>query len=443
MKKLTNDTSEVSKKRKRVKVSATVKENSKAIPEDLSDNIDEKEQKSDINVENSKDSDNKIKKFKPSEKRKDNNHISFGRIIKIIIIVIAIAGVSAITSNVLYQFGVYIASQREIITKTQEINITASGTLCYEQYDKGVIVANSGTITKFSADFEQEWEIQGNDGSPIIDTCGKYALVSYRDTTNAKFINDSKPISITTSGKIITSTINKNGYFALVMQEIGYKSQVWVYDNEGKVFYKWHSADNRIIDVALSPDNKSMAISYIPFNSSVTECGVMIFDMSQSSPVAGHKQNDNLIMDLEYVSKNKLVAIGDSFMTFYKTNGKVIKEISYPDKEFVTFNVTDTGKTILCFSNDDTLMSDCVIFSYNENGKQIGDFETKGRVISIDSCGNKVLVVEDGKFDLLTDKLRRVRNTALVRNLENSVIFNNGKHAFLIAGNLAHIIKIN
>ncbi len=381
---------------------------------------------------------------KAKQKKAIKRKISVKKLFKIIFLLALVVIVSIGIKKGFDVLGGFFASRwQNISTTSQEITITSTGTLDYENFQKGVLVANSGTITYFNTKMEAVWEKQGFAGLPVIHTNGRYALVAYCDTPNALLITGSNSIPVTGSGKIVSSYVNQNGYFALVMTEDGYKNQIAVFDNYGKVLYKWHSAENYVTSVAISPDNESMAAATIGFTENGFDSGIMMFDLAQSNPNAGQHQSDNLIMDIEFVSNNRLVVIGDKAATLYRKNGKELRSIDYEGKKLITFDVTQSGTTILCFARDDSSMSNCDIYTYKTNAKQSGHFETSGKVLSLSSCGNNVLVAKDGEFDLLTEKCRKIRTTSIVRDLKNSVLFNEGKFAFVISGNLAQIIKVH
>ncbi len=380
------------------------------------------------------------KKQKNTSRRK----ISVKKLIRLIFVLVLVAAVSFGVKKGFELVGQFFASrQQNISTTSQEITITSTGTLDYENFQKGVLVANSGTLTYFNTKMEPVWEIPGFAGLPVIHTNGRYALVAYSDTPNALLITGSDSIPVTGSGKIVSSYVNKNGYFALVMTEDGYKNQIAVFDNFGNVLYKWHSAENYVTSVAISPDNESMAAATIGFTENGFDSGIMMFDLAQNNPNSGQHQSDNLIMDIEFVSNNKLVVIGDKAAAFYRKDGKALRSIDYEGKKLITFDVTESGRTVLCFARDDSSMSSCDIYSYKTNAKESGHFETSGKVLSISSCGSNVLVAKDGEFDLLTDKCRKIRTTSIVRDLKNSVLFNDGKFAFVISGNMAQVIKVH
>ena len=382
------------------------------------------------------------KKKTALKKEKDKKKINYSKIIGYLVI-LAVAGlvVFGVVKGANFLIG-YVSSSLEAASPAKEITINSTGSLAYEKFQKGVLIANEGTSAYHNSKNDVVWEKAAFSGSPVIKTNDRYALVSYTGTPNALLVNGPDTIPVTGNGKIVTSCINKNGYFALVMSEEGYKNQIVVFDNNGHVIYKWHSAENYVTCVAISPDNKNMAASTIGFGGNKFTNGVMIFDFAQEKPYAGQQEEENIIMSIDYVSKKRFVVIGDKNATYYKTNGKKIRTIDYEGRKLTTYDVCDGKNTVLCFSKDDSAMSSSDIYSYNTRGRQAGHFETESRVLSISCDNDEILVARERVFDVLSDKCRKKNSVQVLKDIKNSVLFDGGKKAFVISGNTGHIVKV-
>lgn len=377
-----------------------------------------------------------------NNKKEHKRRINISKLIRSIFIILIIVLLSLGCYKGFSALAGLISSTGGVDTHSEEISITSTGTLAYDRFQRGVLVANSGNISYYKSDLKCQLEMPGFDGQPVIHTNGNYALVAYTNTPNARLINGSDSVPVTGSGKIVSSYVNKNGYFALVMTEDGYKNQISVFNNDGKLIYKWHSAENYITSVALSPDNKNLAAATISFTENGFDSGIMMFDLAQNQPNSGQHQSDNLIMNIEFVSNSRLVAIGDKNTVYYKKNGKLADTVNYSGKKLITFDVSDNGRVILAFAKDDSAMSSCDVFSYNAKGREAGHYETEGRILSVSCCDDRLLVAKDSEFELLTDKCRKVNSVSVVRDLKKSVLFNKGRDAFVISGNVAQVIGV-
>lgn len=378
----------------------------------------------------------------PVKKTVKKRRMSVANVIFRIILLIALIALVVYGIKALVTFSISLEPETIKNAKVEDISLTTNGTLAYDNFHRGVIVANNGNVGYYNSKADLLWEVPGFDGSPIIDVADRYALVSYTGTPNALLFNGPDSIPITGNGNIVTSCINENGYFALVMTEEGYKNQIVVFDSNAQVIYRWHSAESFVTCVSISPDNSGMTASTVNFNNGSFAGSVLIFNFNQDKPFTGQVEDDNLIMDIEYVSDKRLVVIGDKYSSIYKINGDKISNIDYNGKKLTTFDVCDDGHTILCFAKDDSFMSNSDIYSYTSKGKQLGHYETNGRALSV-SCSNKrILVARERQFDLLSEKCDKVATMAVVKDIKNSVLFDKGRYAFSVSGNSAQIIKV-
>lgn len=411
--------------------------------DEISDKIEaNKPKEKDINKGIVEDNDISTENDISEKKTRKKRRMSVANIIFRIILLIALIALVVYGIKVLVSVSISLEPETIKNAKVEDISLTTTGTLAYDNFHRGVIVANNGNVGYYNSKADLLWEVPGFDGSPVIDVADKYALVSYTGTPNALLFNGPDSIPVTGNGNIVTSCINENGYFALVMTEEGYKNQIVVFDNNAHVIYRWHSAESYVTCVSISPDNSGMTASTVNFNNGSFAGSVLIFNFNQDKPFTGQIEDDNLIMDMEYISDKRLVVIGDKYSSIYKTNGDKISNINYNGKKLTTFDVCDDGHTILCFAKDDSFMSNSDIYSYTSKGKQLGHYETNGRALSV-SCSNKlILVARERQFDLLSEKCDKVATMAVVKDIKNSVLFDKGRYAFSVSGNSAQIIKV-
>ena len=138
-------------------------------------------------------------------KKNPGKKINIGRLIKtlatVAICVIIVIGLFNGASMIAGLFRGKIGAD----SQPEEIAMTSSGTLAYTRFQRGVLVANSGTVSYHNSKNDVVWEKAGYDGSPIIKGAGKYALVSYVGTPNALLFTGSDAVSVTGTGNIVSS----------------------------------------------------------------------------------------------------------------------------------------------------------------------------------------------------------------------------------------------
>ena len=87
-------------------------------------------------------------------------------------------------------------------------------------------------------------------------------------------------------------------------------------------------------------------------------------------------------------------------------------------------------------------MSNSDIYSYSKGGRQRGHFETEGKALSISCDGGKILIARERVFDVLNEYCIKKSGVTVLKDIKNSVLFDNGNYAFVISGNTLRVIKV-
>ena len=117
-------------------------------------------------------------------------------------------------------------------------------------------------------------------------------------------------------GNISQVYVNKNGYVAVAIVDTLSKTVISVYDTSGKELFKTYLSSTRTADVAISNDNKHLAIAEIDTSGTVIQSNVKIIsiDKASSDPTNSLENtfkcaSGKLLTDLQYQDKNRLVCM--------------------------------------------------------------------------------------------------------------------------------------
>lgn len=327
---------------------------------------------------------------------------------------------------------------------------TADGEMPLENTEKyffagsedGVAIAQADMVSLVAPSLSTVWEVPMASTNPVIKISGAYVLAYDMDANGATIIKDGNPTAVPTDDAVITGTINKNGYFALVTEEKGYKAQIIVYDPSGSVLYKWHSADNYVIDVALSPANNCLAAATLDLSKDVASGGLMLFQFSQEKPFAGQVLEGNLLLQVQFADKNTLLAVGDTAAAGFDVLGGKLWDIDYGGKQLVTYDISDNGNMALAFSQQDSVLSGSMVKIYGSNGKEKGEYQTSEQVTGIDAVGNDILLAQARKLTLISARGGELSNLEINRDIKNAVLFQDKKHALVVSSSAAQVLQL-
>lgn len=389
-------------------------------------------------------SDEIIKTTDEIEKRKKKRHAKKNRM-SLIIVLLLVVSVSCtlyinmenpLLSGIFSNFGISNNAGENIeFEKTENYAISA--------FDDDVIVARSTLVSCINHNLGAKWSVEQKNPMPVIKTDGKYVLTYSFDVADAIITKDGKSQNIVTQTPVIGGSVNKNGYFAIVTREKGYKACVTVYSPKCEVIYKWHSADNYIIDVDVSYDNKCLAVATADFSTDVASGGLMFFNFSQEKPYAGQILENNIVMDIEFIGKNSLLAVGDIAVNVFGGDGEKKKEFLFEDKKLTNYHIGTEDNVVLALAEGDSVLTDSQIVILNNDLKQRGQYTVKGAVTSLDFVSDRVLLSADRNLILLNSKGKELKTVNLNKDIKKAVLFGNKKEALVASGGVAEVVKID
>lgn len=323
-----------------------------------------------------------------------------------------------------------------------ELALEKTEKYCFEGSKDGVVMAQAGMVSLLSPTLGTAWEAPITGESPVVKTSGDYVLSYSMDAAGAMVVKDGNQMAVQTDDTVITGSINKNGYFALVTEEKGFKSQIIVYDPAGAVLYKWHSADSYVIDVDISPDNTCLAAATLDLSKDVASGGLMLFHFSQEKPFAGQVMEGNLLLDVQFAEKNILLAIGDTASAGFDAMGSKLWDIDYGGKPLTTYDVSDNGNMVFAFRELDTMVGGSQVKIYDENGKEKGTYQSQEPITGVDAVENDILLTQARTLTLISSLGGELKNLDVNRDIQDAVLFHDRKNVLVVSGSVAQVLRL-
>ena len=176
--------------------------------------------------------------------------------------------------------------------------------------------------------YKNQFEIYGNTGNeekvleiqisnPIFDSDNRYLVIAEKKGKRIYLIQD-KDIGweTTVDGNIAQVHVNQNGYVAVVITDTSYKTIVSMYNPEGKEIFKTYLSSTRTTDVAISNDNKYLAIAEVDTSGTIIQSNIKVISIDKASndptnslEATYKSEDDKLITSIKYQDKNRLVCM--------------------------------------------------------------------------------------------------------------------------------------
>lgn len=255
-------------------------------------------------------------------------------------------------------------------------------------------IVNTGMVQGYSETSKKIFEKTISLKDVISSTAGDYAIIAEKNSTDIYTFNKNEDAWNTTinNANILGITINKNGYSAVIYSQAGYKSLVKVFSNAGEELFTSYLASTYAVDVAISNDNKTLAIAEIDTNGVSVASDIKLIDVLSASESKVKKidmENDELISNIEYDDENHLVIMTDKNIKYLK-NDKINSIINFKEEKILHANISN-GKNIVATKVEEKGLFNmkCYICIYDlNNGSNVKTYE-------IEETPNNIVVCKD------------------------------------------------
>lgn len=290
-----------------------------------------------------------------------------------------------------------LCSCTETKAKTPDsFKITKGARQCYAVSGDAVITATQSAFCVYDAEgneiirkqcqFQYPTEVKAKNASIVYDIGG----------TSVFFADGSE---IKSTGTIISADISESGKLAVCSEEAGYKASVTVYDGQ-KAVYKWYSADNWVLDAAVSEDGKNLAV----LCSGKDGAAIHMFELSGEEEIGVLPVYENAA-DVCWVGGNAC-SISDSGLNYCSSKGK--------DEGTFDFDGLSLGEYSVC--GDYIVLELCrhsfggpgVLLCADGNGRERFSLQMEAETVGMD-FGDGVLAVQ-------------TQNEALICNFDGEIL---------------------
>lgn len=334
--------------------------------------------------------------------------------------------------------------------KVVKSNSTAyEKTANYIKYNGNLLKYTPDGVSYINSNGDTVWSAGINMNMPVAKTSGKYAVVADMSGNSVCiFNNEGQVSSLTMPYTICDVDVGKQGAFAVVLEsrETNY---INLYDKNGSQIYEMKTTIDKSgypIDITISDNAEKLFTSYIKTAGAVAQNNVVAYnfgDVGQNSNVdrmvGGYLFEDEIIIKLEFVDNNTVVAFGTKSINVYQMKEKPNKKASiklsdeaesifYSDKFFGYITKSDSNEHLyemklynmngklkfsryIDFEYDNVYAAskevivtggdDCLIMRSNGTCKYEG--KLSGKIVSMVPSGNRLeyVVVYDSFTEII------------------------------------------
>ena len=184
-------------------------------------------------------------------------------------------------------------------------------------FNKYIGVLNKNKFTIYGNTGNEEKTLEVEVSNPIFNSANRFLVMAEKKGKKLYLLADKEIIwEAKVEGSIAQVHVNRNGYVAVVITDTSYKTVIAMYNSEGRELFKSFLSTTRTADVAISNDNKHLAIAEVDTSGTIIQSNIKIFsiDKASSDPTNSLENtyrgdSEQLITNIRYQDKNKLICM--------------------------------------------------------------------------------------------------------------------------------------
>ena len=252
-------------------------------------------------------------------------------------------------------------------------------------FNKYIGILSKNKLSLYGSSGEEETNLEVQITNPLFDSANRFLVIGESNGQKVYVIEDKEVAwESEVEGNISKVYINKNGYVAIIMTGTSYKSEVQVFDPEGNSLFISFLSSTMAVDVAISNDNKYLAIAEVDTSGTIIQSNVRItsIEKARTDPSNSDEHNykseqNKLIVNIAYQDKDRIVCM-------------------YTD----TINIIENGQESVIFDNNDKRITaqsinlDNYFVTIQEESSGIFSANSVVNIVNVDSKDTKNYIVE-------------------------------------------------
>lgn len=341
--------------------------------------------------------------------KKHRRHMVIIAVIGVIVIAIAVVLVMRLIDG-------YVFTSYSVTGSLNREDIESSG---YIAYGDGYIRYSNDGAAYYTAKGKALWNQTYSMQKPQVKICEDCVAIGDINGNTIYIFNKSGNIGkVDTSLVISQIEVAANGAVAAVLED-NEANYINMYDKEGNKIYSVKTTlagDGYPLDISISNDSAKLIASYVYVSGEEIKTNVVFYNFSEvgqneTERVVGgfNHYNDVLVGDVQFLSNNIAVAVGENVISIYK-----IKEYPSLEKEIQIDNTIDrvffgTDYIGLVLDNSDSGELYKMVV-YNFSGSKVCEAEFGTQVDNIQFDGSSVVMNNSTSFSVFNLKGKNVAN---------------------------------
>lgn len=282
----------------------------------------------------------------------------------IISVIIIIAIISLFTIITIYRnnkevrnwIDVYILQKEKTQNNLPSIEIEEVNNTNIYAFNKYIGILNKNNFEIYDNAGSKQNTLTMEITKPIFNSNNRYLAIAEEKGQKLYLIEDKNVLWETEiEGNISQISVNKNGFVAVTIVDTVNKTVIAMYNNQGDHQFNIILSSTRVVATTISDDNKYLALAKIDASGTIIQSDIEIISIDDAKNNSENYikktyngENGDLITNIKYQEKNKLLCMYTNKITAIKEDENVETMQEYKDKKvsFASINLANASITV-------------------------------------------------------------------------------------------------
>lgn len=278
---------------------------------------------------------------------------------------------------------------------------------------------------------------------PILSASGRCGVV-YDAGGQSLFLfqqaQEAFSLSLDGDADLLSARVNDSGWLTVTAQQSGYKGAVTVYDGHHEKVIEIRLSSTFVVDAALSPDCKTVAIVTINQQGGSFSSQVSFYPVNQTTPTATIDLGTTMVLDLDFET-DFLWVLGEDSLQIIQNSDHTIRSYNFGSQYLKGCNLNGNGFAMLLLGRYRTGIATTAV-TIGSDGNQLAQLPLHNQVLDFDCSGTYCSLLTGSSLTVYSplleeysvfDKTQNARYTALSR--DGRVLLANPQQAWLYIPN--------
>lgn len=310
-----------------------------------------------------------------------------------------------------------------------------------------IYIVSTNHIKGYSTEGKEKLDIFIPFQEIVSSSAGDFFVVGEKNGSNIYLISASKKLWDTQmNGSINDVYVNKNGYVAVIYKQSGYKSLIKVLSPSGGELFTSYLASTYAVDVAITSDNKTLAIAEIDTEGIHVVSAIKLIDINNLGNERIQKvplEDNTMVVDIEYNDKNELLVRTDSDIEILRgTQRNKICSFDYSDTIYAT--IENQNQAILVKKEENGLfdVKYQLLICMADLAETIKEYELYDIPKKIIAKGDIIAVVMDKEVLFVNTNAKLTKKVNVNSNVKDIKFFSDNDMIGIVFRNVMELVEI-